>query len=349
MPAEYDRGVYAKKPAWHRFGEVKTDFFTAQEAIDSLDPSGEGVIKANIKLVFVDSKGVEHRIDMPQKVGLVDWDEANQSWRPQSVMDKDYGLVQLGELFAFMDAVIGMVDGAHYDAAVKLRKGRQTVLSAYMGNYVLDPNGIADRQEKFLWGFNSLDGSWALRLKKGEFRIECANMAAMALRGSTDEVKIGTDWSTRHTQNVMNRVEEAKSALQMWHRHDVLFQAQAEHMIQTPIHDNAFDRIVTGLYTDINPKTNQSEADREAIETVRMTYELGKSTRDITGTVWGAFNAVTEYEDWLVKVRAGRSAGEAEKRLVRQLEDPDDRKQHAWDRMWDYAEDAKKFVMPDLA
>ena len=350
MPADVSEGLYAKKPAWHRFGDVHAEgFFNAERAILSLDPSGEGVIKGFVTITFTDSKGNEHKLEVPQKTGMVDWDSANDSWRFLSIMDKDYGLVQLVEQFLFMDTVIGMVDGAHYDAAVRLRGGKQTVLSAYLGDYVLDPNGVADRGKRFLWGFNSLDGSWALRLKKGDFRVECANMAAMALRGSSDQNSIGTDWSTRHTQNVLSRVEEAKTVLQMWRRHDTLFQAQAEHMLFTPIADGAVDRIVTSLYTDVNPKTGLSEADREAIDAVRTNYDIGKNVKQITGTVWGALNAATEYEDWLTKLKTTKTASMAERRLVRQLEDPDGRKQRAWNAFWDYAEENRKFVAPDLA
>jgi hypothetical protein len=315
----------------------------------SLDPSGEGVIKADVIFKFVDSKGEKHEVSFVEKVGLIDYDAKNKMWRPQSVMDKDYGLVQRDELFLFMDTVIGMVDGSHYDAAVNLRKGRQIVLSAYIGEYALDPKGRNDRQQRYIWGFSSFDGSWALRLKKGEYRVECANMAAMALRGSTDQDVIGCDWSTRHTKDVMQRVNEAKTVLQMWNVHDRLFEAQAEHMIQCALNDNAFGRIIEGLYTDINPKTNQRETDKEAVEAVRMNLAIGRSTKDIADTVWGGFNAVTEYEDWLVKVRGGKNSSVNEKRLVRQLEDPDGRKQAAWDRFWDLAETSKPFKMPSLA
>lgn len=349
MPAQVSEAVYGnRKPAWHRLGDVVDGLFDRNRAMQSLDPSGEGVIRGDITVTFVDSKGVEHKLEVLDKNALIDFD-GEENPRFQSFVDKDYGIVQREELFRFMDAVIGMVDGAHYEAAVNLRDGSQQVVSAYLGDYVLDPNGVADRNKKFMWGFNSFNSSWSLRLKKGDFRIECANMAAMALRGSTDQTVIGSDWSTKHTSNVMNRVEEAKDALQMWSRHDRLFQAQAEHMIFTPMNEDALDRIVVGLYTTDNPRTGQTEVDKEAVETVKMTYEIGKSTRDITGTVWGAFNAVTEHEDWLVKVRGGKNTTVNEKRLDRQLRDTDGVKQRAWDQMWDFAETARQFKMPDLA
>jgi len=349
MAPRVSEARYAKSPAWHRFGDVDQDgFFDSKKAMQSLDPTGEGVIRGDITITFADSNGKEYKLDVIDKNALVDFDgEGNP--RFQSFVDKDYGLVQREELFRFMDTIIGMVDGSHYDAAVNLRNGSQQVITAYLGDYVLDPHGRADAQKKFLWGFNSFNQTWRLRVKKGEFRIECANMASMALRGSTDANVIGTDWSTRHTSNIMSRVEEAKDALQVWTRHDLLFEAQAEHMIQTPITEAEIDRFVTQLYTELNPRTQQIETNTEAVETIKMTHEMGSSTTNIRDTVWGAFNSVTEYEDWIAKVRGGKNSTVNEKRLDRQLRDPDGRKQHAWDVFWTFAEDKRKFKMPDLA
>ena len=247
------------------------------------------------------------------------------------------------------DEVIGMLDGAHYDAAVNLRGGKQTVLTAYLGDYVLDPTGIADKGKRFLWIFNSWDRTWALRFKFGDFRVECANLAAMALRGSTDANVLGSDWSTKHTLNVMERAQEAKAFLGLWQAHEQLFQAQAEHMIQTPLDKNAFTRIIDGLYKTKNKTTGQFETDTKATTEVRVTYELAAAGRDIIDTVWGGFNAVTQHHDWVKVPRGSQQTSTNEMRFVKQVEDPTGLKQTAWDAVWDYAKEVKPFTMPDLA
>lgn len=353
MPADVDgsKAAYGlRKPAWHGLGSVFDGYMTAEQCLAVLNPTGEPVRKS-YRLIgyFIGDDGQEYQVETPEDVMLSDFDSDTKTHRPLSVVKKDYGLIQREEQFRFADEVIGMVDGAHYEAAVNLKKGRQTVLTASLGDYVLDPNGIADRNRKYLWIFNSWDYSWALRLKMGDFRIECANMAAMALRGSSDENKIGADWSTRHTSNVTERVAEAAEFLGFWKVHENLYEAQAEHMIHTQLDDNAFGRIITNLFTADNPKTGMKETDTEAVETVRMTYELGAAGRDIQGTIWGGFNAVTEYNDWVSKVRATKNASSSERRFLRGLEDPKGLKQTAWDRFWDLAADVKPFSMPDLA
>jgi phage/plasmid-like protein (TIGR03299 family) len=355
VPADIDgsKAAYARKPAWHGIGTVKEEgMMTAEECIAVLNPSGEPIRKGRVTVTVMvpDGKGgyKDVVVEGPEYSGLVDFDSDSDTYRLLAVNSKDYGLMQREEQFRFADEVIGQIDGAHYEAAVNLKNGKQTVLTAYLGDYVLDPGGIADKNKRFLWIFNSWDTSWALRLKMGDFRVECANMAAMALRGSSDSNVIGSDWSTRHTANIKDRVEEAASFLGFWKVHEDLFVAQAEHMIHTPLDDNAFGRIITDLFTVDNPKTGMKETDKEAVETVRMTYELSASSRDIHETIWGGFNAVTEYNDWVSKVRATKSASMGERRFLRQIEDPKGLKQEAWDSFWDLATAVKPFKMPDL-
>lgn len=350
MPHEVDgsKAVYARTPAWHRIGTVleDQDAFSAEQALAVLNPSGEKIRKGSVTGTFIDGDGKKITVEFPEKAMIVDFDHETQAWRPLSVMDKSYPDFQREDQFRFMDEVIGQVDGAHYVSAVNLRNGKQTCLTSFLGDFVLDKNGIADRNKKFLAGFNSWDGSWALRLKWLNFRVECANMAAMALRGSTDDNVMGSDWSTRHTSNIRDRVREASSVLGLWQSYEVLYEAQAEHMIHAPLHTDAFERVITGLFTAENPKTGQVETDREAIEEVRTIYELSPAQQDIFGTVWGGFNAVVEHHDWAVKVRGGKNTTVSERRFLRQVEDPKGAKQQAWDRFWDVAVDVKKFKVP---
>lgn len=354
MPAEVDgtKAIYAVKPAWHNIGTVVKDgTFTAERALAVLNPSGEPIRKS-VRLVgyFIDDDGNEYAVENPEEVMLSDFDSDKGTNRYISTVKKDYGLIQREEQFAVADAVIGMIGGAHYESAVNLREGRQTVLTAFLGDYVLDEKGIGDKGKRFLWIFNSWDRSWAFRFKFGDFRVECANLAAMALRGSSDTNVVGSDWSTKHTVNIMDRVEEAKNFLGLWQVHEKLFVAQAEHMIHTPLADNAFERIVGKLYKAKNKQTGQIETDTKLTTEARVTYELAAAGRDIHGTVWGGFNAITQQHDWVKVPRGSQRVKADEARFVKQVEDPTGLKQAAWDAFWDYANEVNPtFKLPELA
>jgi len=332
-------------------GFVKEEgFFTAREGLHALDPDSYGTRKGRVVVYVEDDDGNEIAVPFDNHAGIVDWDYNEQVFRGLSIMARDYGNVQLDELFEMCDVIVGLIDGAHYEAAVKLRQGKQVVLTIYLGDYVLDPNGVADKGKRFLWAFNSWDGSWALRFKFGDFRIECANMAAMALRGSTDKGVVGSDWSTRHTTNIMERAAEAKSFLGLWSVHEKLYAAQAEHMIHTPLSSGAFDRIIGELYKTKDKTTGQMEPDEKVLTEVRVTRELSAAGRDIRDTVWGGFNAITEHHDWVTVPRGSAKTSVEEMRFVKQLQDPTGLKQAAWDAFWDYANDVNPtFKLPELA
>lgn len=328
MPANIDqnRAVYARKPAWHGLGSVLDDTFTAEEALRVLNPNNEPVRKVKVG-VKVDGEWIE----ADDWSAVVERDPDNtDTFRTLGINSRDYGLVTIEEQFAFLDEVVGNIDGAHYEAAVRLRQGRQTVLTIDTGAAFLDPQGANDRIQKFIWGFNSFDSSWAFRVKMGNFRVECANMAAAALRGSTDKIVSG-DWSTKHSTNIAGRVAAAQQTLGLWKDYNDLFFAEADAMIHTKLTDNAFDRLVKDLFT--HPET--FEKDEMAIEQTRVIYELGPACENIRGTVWGGYNAVTEYTDWYLKSRGSAKTSAQEMRLRKQLGENNPLKQQAWDRFYD--------------
>lgn len=340
MPDMVDgnKAIYGlNRAAWHRKGQVKPGLFTAAEALSYLNPDDEEVQKVPA-FALVDGQYVM----ADDLEAVVDWDHETKKWRVLSYQSLQYGVVQLAEQFAFMDDVVANVDGAHYEAVVKMRKGRQVAVSINLGELILDKNGIADKTHKYLWGFNSYDGSWAMRCKFGGFRVECANMAAAALRGSSDQNVIASDWSTRHTTNVLQRVEEAKAVLGLFNVYQAEWEREAEHMIHTPIHNDAFQRIVVDLFTVDNPKTGMKEPNMEAVNETRGIYELSPTQSDLYGTVWGALQSAIEQHDHRSKVRGGRVTDVNDQRFLRQVTDPTGFKQRAWDQFWAYAQDAKK-------
>lgn len=339
-----DRALYAKKPAWHRIGHVKEDgWFNSAEALAVLNPDKEPIRKVSAFAGFLNEKGEMEFVESPGDAAIMRINPDTKQPQVLSFMKKDYGVVQIEDQFAFLDDVVAEfrkeedTAGAFYETAGLLRNGRQIFVVIDLGALTLDQGGRADKQVRYLFASNSWDGSWAFRVKKTNWRVECANIAAMALRGSSNEIVSG-DWSTRHTSNVLRRVEEAKAVLGMSAQYDTVFQAQAEQMIQTPMSDGTLERLLEGLYTVDNEKTGVKELDKEAVADVQTLYELSPTCSNIHGTVWGGLQALIEREDWRVKVRGGKSNSLDEARLRRQMGETDKGfKNAAWERFSDWS------------
>jgi len=315
-----EKAVYAIKPAWHRIGTVLDDVFTAEQALRVINPDRVPVQKW--------TAGVQNPV-------TGEWTPTNDFVGTVEVEDgkvkvfdfpsPDHALVQDWEQLAWMDAIVNNDGGAHYEAAVKLRGGTQTILTVNLGKTVLDPGGRADVSYSYLFGFNSHNRSWPLGAKFADFRVECANMAAMAMRdGRKPEFK------TKHTTNIMARVQMAQEVLGLqvsWHQ---AFMQTAEVLIEREMSDNQFSRLLDGVFTVDGDK------DVEAVGTVRAIYELNPTQINLYGTWWGGFNAVGYYNDWQTVVRGGKTSKD-EMRFMRQFDDTKGLKQRAWDAVTEMA------------
>lgn len=324
MPHEIhgERAVYATKPAWHRIGTVLEDVFTAEQALNVINPERIPVQKWRAG-VQDPTTGEWYSTD--DFVGTVERD--GEKVTVFDYPSPDHTVVQDWEQLAWMDAVVNNEEGAHYEAAAKLRGGAQTILTINLGKTVLDPGGRSDVQYRYLFGFNSLNRSWPFGAKFSDFRVECANLAAMAMRDGTKP-----EYKTKHTANIMDRVAIAQKVLGLevaWHK---LFSETAEILIQTDMHDNAFGRLLDGLFV-----SEDGDKDMDSIGTVRAIYELSPTQHNLHGTWWGGYNAVSYFNDWQTVVRGGKNANREEMRFLRQFDDTKGLKQNAWDRIVEMA------------
>jgi phage/plasmid-like protein (TIGR03299 family) len=335
------RAIYARKPAWHSLGTVKEDgWFTAEEALAVLNPNSEPVRKCDVYVRFVDGNGKEQFIPADEWSSTVRINPDTNEPQVLGVNGRDYGVVQLEEKFRFMDEVVGAIGGAHYETAGLLRRGKQSFLTIATEAIELDREGRSDPIARYILGVNSYDGSQAFRVKMTNVRVECANMLAMALRGSSGEVVSG-DWSTRHTKDILNRVWAAQQTLGLYREYNDRWAADAEMMIHTEMSDGAFDRLLVGLFT--SDRTGVEEVDRERIAEVRTIYELSPTCERIYGTFWGGLQAVTEHEDWHAKLRGGKKSTVQERRFMRQMDSS--LKGDAWDLFRVKAEESRKVLV----
>jgi Domain of unknown function (DUF932) len=316
MPAEVheNRAVYAKTPAWHRIGTVLTECFTSKQALSVINPNMTPVEKWTAG-VQDPATGIWYTTE--EFVGTVEVE--NGVVKVFDYPTPDHTLVQDWEQMAWMDEILKNVEGAHYEAAVKLRGGRQTALTINLGEVILDPQERADVNYKFLFGGNSHNRSWPLMAKLANMRAECANMAAMVMGTHSPEYK------TKHTVNIMNRANIAREALGLAVEYNDLYYSEAQTLIETKMTDNHFQRILDTIFTF------DGEKDEESINTVRGVYELNPSQIRLYGTLWGGFNAVTYFNDWNTKVRGSRTSSADEMRFIRQFDDTKGLKQKAWE------------------
>lgn len=117
------------------------------------------------------------------------------------VLDR-YKVVQNMDAFQFTDDLLG--EGVTYETAGSLQGGRKVWMLARMPQrYIISGDEIAP----YLVVMNSHDGSSGIKVAMTPIRVVCQNTLNLALNTAK------RIWAAKHTENVMNRVYEARDTL----------------------------------------------------------------------------------------------------------------------------------------
>jgi phage/plasmid-like protein (TIGR03299 family) len=283
-----------REPAWHGLGTVFDKEVNTKEMLElaHLDNWNVRLEDITIPSGFESDKGYSFVVrDNPfidkQKDVL-------------GVVGERYVPLQNEELFAFGD---NMLDGGgRWETAGSIKNGRQVFGSlALERETVLDPNGVSDKINTYLLINTSHDGSIAIQASITPVRVVCANTLNLALKGKAKQ-----SFKIRHTQTAEGRIAQAREALGLANKYMDEFDIMAKKMIEKEISKAKFDEIVALAYPA--PKGEDKKGSYKKygtkIDLINSIY-VGDYNNTITGTAWGAFNAMTERLDWYRTARGG--------------------------------------------
>jgi phage/plasmid-like protein (TIGR03299 family) len=246
-----------------------------------------------------------------------------------SVVGSRYNPIQNETVFSFGDNLLD--GGGRWETAGSIKGG--TVIFGAMAfdqqTITLDPTGRGDAINTYLLVTSSHDGSAPVSVLVTPVRVVCQNTLNVAVKGAKNVYKI------RHTLNAKSSVEDARAALNVSVAYFDTFAAEAEKMIQAEITKSEFSKIVESLYP--KPEDDKKGAEKkwankiDLIEAIYTGQADGPDTMStITGTAWGAFNALTERLDWYRGIRSGNK--EAALTSAAGMDDNSTReRQRAWD------------------
>lgn len=209
-----------------------------------------------------------------------------------SVVGDRYRVFQNEDLFAFGDALLD--GGAAWESAGSIKQGRQVFGSLLIDReLVLDPSGIADTTKTYLLVTTSHDGSAAIQALVTPVRVVCQNTLNMAMNGASQTFRV------RHTADTAGRVAAARQALGLTFAHMDAFDEMAADLFAASITAQDFDDLFTSLYPmpDVAAKAALTKWNDKRDLTTAL-YLNSPTQAGITGTAWGALNALTERVDW---------------------------------------------------
>lgn len=195
MPAEVETMFSARVKPWHGIGTVVEECPNSQEAVRlaGLDWNVEQ------KDVFTDSWD---RIP-GYKANVRDCDQS-----VLGVVSDRYQVVQNEEAFAFTDELLGQ--GVRYETAGSLQGGRRTFILAKLPQRFII---AGDEIMPYFVVMNSHDASCSIKAAMTPVRVVCQNTLNLAFRTAK------RTWMTKHTSNIMERMEDARVTLQFAERY----------------------------------------------------------------------------------------------------------------------------------
>ena len=267
--------MYVGETPWHSLGTKLDKPATAEEAIHAahLDFTVEKFrLRTTPNNLSVESHFATVRTDTMDVLGVV-------GSRYEPIQNKD--------AFTTFDALVGEGE-AIYHTAGALGKGERIWLLAKLPEYIrVNGNDIV---EKYLLLVNSHDGSSTVRAKLTPIRVVCENTLSLALSGAEQEVHV------RHTLNAKEKLKEAHEILgltnKLYEQLDAIFNRMSERKLQQP---ELTDYVKT-VFPE-NPDSKDHAWVRKVRDKVFELVESGQGAEASRGTLWGAYNAVTEYVD----------------------------------------------------
>jgi len=300
--------VLARTGAWHGLGQVLPQAPTVREAFrlaglgwrverSPIYIDRAAVIPSGSNPVDLDGPASADLYRSPDKVALVRSDTADVF----EVVGKGYEVFQNDELADLVEGLSRAKATQLAETAGSLRGGRNVFALVPRGEYLADGAGGSDLVRNFLLFSNSHDGTGSLIILPTEVRVVCANTLAMATAG----VRI------RHTLNARDRVAEAVAAMNVLDKAAGERRTTVQRLASTPMTEEdrrifflkVYERAFGALRGTPTTATDRAAHER-AQETIGSWLANLDSARTYqTGTVWHAFNAVTEWSDHARRVK----------------------------------------------
>lgn len=285
---------YVGETPWHGLGTRLEDRPTSEEAIKAAKLDWE--VKQRPLFTADDFGGLKrvveevdhvanYRADTGKILGVV-----ARTWKP----------LQNKDAFSFFDPFVTSGQ-ASYETAGSLRDGRRIWVLAELSG---DPLVIAgeDVVKKYLLLSNSHDGSLAVRVGFTPVRVVCQNTLAAA--HSSDASKL---IRIRHHGGVKNALEKVGEIMNVVTREFEATAAQYRVLQLAGCNDVDLKRYVNEVFAPERVKktmAQQAEAwigaeqlGSRVYPKVQELFENGRGTQlpGVKGTLWGAYNAITEY------------------------------------------------------
>lgn len=266
---------FVGQPAWHGLGTI----------LENAPSIADGIVcagldwKAELQPMFLGDGTL-----IPQRRAVVRDTDSNIL----GTVGVDYTVLQNSEAFAWFQPLIETGDCA-LEAAGSLRGGsRIWVLAKLSGTSAeIAKNDLIN---SYVLLAHSHDGSLAVQCGFTTVRVVCQNTLSMALNSGSKLLKI------KHTKNVNEALSKARAVMDIARRDFAATAEQMRALVRLGCSEDRLKRYVREVFCDASEVDNE-RAGTKMVNKIIPLFESGRGTelQGVRGTMWGAYNAVTEF------------------------------------------------------
>jgi len=288
----------ARDTAWHQLGTIVSEAQTIQDALE-LAGLNYTVFKTNDPLSFRHWNGVDAtvQVSIPSAYGTYRiWPDGRINGL--GAVGSNYMVMQTHEAAELVEAITDQNNQAIWETGGSIRSGKQFFMTIKLGDEFTF-EGSGDKIDTYMVVASSHDGTMPLTVYITRTRVVCANTLTWSLQGAK------TSYRVKHTTNSRARVTDAREAIGLaWDGQDA-FAKEIDRLMHTTLTTEQADKVIEKLLPF------DKEKDKPGLITVRTAkreqiadlYFGSPTVGEWSGTAYGMWNAVSEYEQWLAPSR----------------------------------------------
>ena len=294
MAHQFSSGVFCyNKPAWHRLGVIVDGTLSAREAFRianaDFQVAGKPVFDADMQPI-------------PGYLAITRMD----SGRTLSVMTETYTPIQNESLIRIAEA---LHEDINMDAVCVLSDGKKVTFTARIRGAEGDVVP-GDPVQQYLIGCTSHDGSIPFQLLFSPIRVVCQNTLSAALGIANNQHRRDNSIRIRHTKNAESLIARLPELVDIRRKQFIGGLDELRHMAATPCSMVQFRQYISTVFADqlqgsVNDVRGDASTARPRVledlpawPSVLRKFDgeaIGSDLLAIRGSVWGAYQAVTEY------------------------------------------------------
>lgn len=291
MPANVQRMAYYGEVPWHGLGKPVPKGVTAEQMIHAAGLDWKVELRPARGAKKINRKGEFSRYEVV-RMPRSNIEESDVLF---GVVSRRYQPLQNAEAFGFFDPIVGE-NKAYFETAGSLGEGERIWVMAKMPGSMEIVSG--DECFKYLLLSNTHSGEGSVIVKFTSVRVVCQNTLMLAMDDGQKAYRV------RHSKQMPFKLDELSQFVAMAQKVFLDAEESFKQLAKIQMIDDRFEQYLEAVFPRSEIQKKQDEKPQRW-GLLRKAFVTKKDLQlpGVRGTLWGAYNAITWFEDYKQPLR----------------------------------------------